>query len=252
MPRFIDFKGAAILFSAFAGAVFCIWAESSGNFLFVLVSHIAYFIETMFHELGHCITGWLLGMPGVPMIFTVVGPQGAGGMTLVFGHYWMVQAAALAALAYLCYEFYRRASGWFWAALLLLIIITGVMLSGYRLLVVSYMGHGGTIIASGYLLFKAWLNVDVSSQSKRWLCAFVGFYMAMQNMYFSYNLIHDEATKELYASSELVNDFIVMTDYVGGWTVEGIARFNMLLGGAVIIGSFLASLHVFKSGRDYV
>src|SRR5262249_28729728 len=146
-------------------------------------------------------------------------------------HYRILQGIAIIGLLYLCYDLYSAASNWLYAAIIVAIIVIAVAASGYYLTAIAYMGHGGLILMGGFFLFRSWLGLAARNLYERWLNAFLGFFMILDNMYFAYRLIYDADYNEDYSSHVIGgighNDFIQMTGQMPGLTVHGIAGFTL-------------------------
>lgn len=102
--------------------------------------------NTLFHELGHSLFGWLFGVPNLPAILTIFGADQAGGVTFMLERNLILQVLAIAGLAYICYRLKDDYSPLFIYALIFTIFILIIAVSGYYEMFVGYMGHGASIL----------------------------------------------------------------------------------------------------------
>jgi len=254
MPKLLDRTTIIIIISALGLAVVCILPSTRNIFPLWIIASGASVADTMFHEMGHSITGWLLGMPNVPSILTIFGREQAAGLTWHFGHFWVVQGVVILGLLYLCYDLYGAASKWFFPVVILTVLVLALGTSGYYQVAISYMGHGGSILMGGFFLYRSWLGLAARNLYERWLNAFFGFFLVLNNMFFAYRLVYDEDYNDEYVNHVIGNithnDFVKLAGEVSGWTVHGIANFTMIFCASVIVVSFLASVYIFKAGRS--
>ena len=177
MLSLLDRQTVLIVFSALIMAVLCILPGVNNTFPIWIIASGASIADTMFHELGHSITGWLLGVPNIPAILTIFGRDQAAGFTLSFGHSWLLQGVAIVGLLCLCYHLFRAESGCLYPALTLTLLVPVIAISGYYEVAVSYMGHGGALLMGTFFLYRAWLYMDARNLYERWLNAFFGLLM---------------------------------------------------------------------------
>lgn len=199
--------------------------------------------DTLFHELGHTLFAWFFGIPAIPMLFTLFGADQAGGMSMqLAGWSWIMQLVALVIMGYGCYRLREAYESLFIPAALFTVAIAAAGFTGYHQQIIGYMGHGGSILMGGYLLFRGWTYLDARGGFERWLNGLFGFFLVFVNMRFSYRLIYDEATRERYGNTAFGvshNDFLALADMVPGWTVEGVAMFTIGFGAATILAAFI-------------
>ncbi len=220
------------MLSSFVMAVICILPPLAGLFPLRLISAGLYVANTLFHELGHAIIAWSFGKPAVPMIFTFIGADQAGGMSMELPlpkeYNWVLQ---LAILGYGCFWVKERFIKFFIPVTILSICLITIRLIGYDRIVISYMGHGGAIFIGGFFLFRSLIYLDARNQYERWLNGLFGFFLVLNNLYFSYNLVFDSEVREGYnnhlAFGVSENDFTFMAEVIHRWSVSGIATFTM-------------------------
>ena len=231
-----------LLASALILAVLCTLPITASIFPFSIIAAGSFVMDTMFHELGHSVFGWLFGYINIPMIFTLFHADQMGGMALIMGHSDILQAAMVLALAFGCYQI--RISIFFIPAIIFTIIIAVISVTGNDQLAIDYMGHGSAIITGGYFLYRAFANLAPRGGLERWLSAYFGFLLVFRNIFFSYRLITDADYSEQYTNAvEFIghHDFVKVSEALSV-SINSIAIFTIGLGIVVIIAAFVASL----------
>lgn len=244
MQRIFNFPTLAIISSAFLVAALCLMESTRHIFPFWIIARGSFVMDTLFHELGHSIFGWLFGFPNIPMIFTIFQSDKMGGMALMLGHLLILQFAAVIALGYACY--YIRGSFLYIPLVTFTVIIAIISASGYGQLFIDYMGHGSATLVGGFFLYRAWANIAPRGKLERWLNAYFGAYLTLGNTHFAYKLITDS-----YFFSEYTNEveFIGHRDFVKvaeqlAISVNSVAIFTIILGLATIaISAILAAIY---------
>ncbi len=224
-------------------ALACILPATSGMIVFWVIACGAHIADTLFHELGHTVFSWLFGAPAIPMIFTLYGADQAGGMTLTYERSWLVQWGAYAGMGYGCFWAYRNWFRVFVPAVVFCAVVVGVSLSRHYEIVIDYMGHGGAIAVGGFFLFRAWVYMDARNGYERWLNAFFGFFLTLDNVYFAYNIAFDAWARDDYTGHVAFglthNDFQKIAEEMAGWSTRGVAVFTLGYAGVVIVGAFV-------------
>jgi hypothetical protein len=224
--------GSAALMAAL-GIVF-----QQANFFAYLYFRILYFGETLFHEMGHTIFFWLFGTVAIPSIITMIGAGKAGGVSLTIAHFEVVQVLAYAVMAYSCYYCRLHRPLLFYPAIAFTMLMVIASFTSVAQWLPVYMGQGGSILAATVLLYRAWLDVRMRSVLERWLNALYGFFILFDNAWFCHQLMGDTAERARYENAELTNDFVVLTDIMPHWRLEGIALFTLVVCGLALVGSF--------------
>ncbi len=198
-----------IIATALIVTVLCLTESMRGIFPISWVAKGSFVMDTLFHELGHSVFGWLFGNMNIPMIFTVFHADKMGGMAMSIGHSIFVQIGMVLALIYWCY--YVRTHWLFIPSVIFTIIIAAFSASGYGMLLVNYMGHGSAILMGGFFLFRAFANIAPRGKLERWLNAYFGLWLLLNNMVFSYRLMSDKAYYDSYTDAV---EFIGHRDFV--------------------------------------
>lgn len=246
MASLLDRETLLIMISAFALAVLCILPDTCRHFPFWIIAAGLHVADTLFHEMGHTIFAWLFGHPAIPMIFTLFGADQAGGMSMRWDRNWFVQIGAFAMLGYACFWLKENGPRLFIPMLAFSVAIVLVALFGNHEMVISYMGHGGSIAMGGFFLYRAWIYLDARNAYERWLNALFGFFLTLYNFYFSYTLAFRGEARAAYEDHVMFgithNDFSVIAMMVPGWTVPDVAKFTMFYAIAVIILAGVAAV----------
>lgn len=246
MSALFDRATLLTIFSALIVVCLCLWPGIREIFPIWLIAKGAFVGDALFHELGHTIFYWLFGQPAIPMIFTLFGSDQAGGMAMAWDRSWFVQGAAFAFLAYACYWLRENIPGLFISMLIFSIIIVTLAFTRYTETVISFMGHGTSILMGGFFLFRAWIYLDARNAIERWLNAFFGFYLTLSNFMLGYNILYDPATRERYTGHQMFgamhNDLVNVAMDVGSWSVLGVAWFMMVFSVFTIVSAFIMAV----------
>ena len=239
--RPLFFLGSALLV-----VVLCILPSTKSMFPFWIIARGSFVMDTLFHELGHSIFGWLFGNANLPMIFTIFMSDKMGGMAMNLGHWLILQIAAFIGLAYLCY--YLRYHWLFIPAVVFSVLILVIYLLGLDMLVIDYMGHGGSIAMGGFFLYRAFADI-AKNKVERWLNAYFGFYLTLSNIFFCYQLTSDPAFLAEYMSpiDHIGHHDMVKVSAQLLVTIQSVATFTMIVGIVTVIGTAIASLFYTKA-----
>ncbi len=193
----------------------------------VWLSFIFGFLTTIVHEIGHSAAGWFFGYPSVPTFDFTYG----GGVTLQQERIiWLV---LLVVLVFAWYMFsYRRNR----ASLVLL----GAALGLYLLMaltpahqgVVLALGHGAELLFAGYLLYRVMGGSRVRHEFARPVYAFLGLFILMDNIRFSYLLAFDEAQRRQYETVSAIGfqmDFSRLAQHYLSTSVSSVAVLFLVL-----------------------
>jgi len=190
-------------------------------------------IITLFHEFGHAVAGWLMGMPAIPAFDFTYG----GGIT-PHGQFQIAIALLIAGgFAYALWFFRQNPRT--------VALITGVFLiwlffvssDWRREFAFAAGGHLGECILAGILFYQALAGVGWRiPELERPLGAFVAFFVQINMIFFCRRLIHDPDFLAWYKEGKggmLMNDLEgialdlhIHTRFNPG--IEGVARMLML------------------------
>lgn len=219
------------------------------------------YMEVFFHELGHTAAYWLYGQPAVPAFNF----QDGGGVSLpIMDRSIFLQGIVYALTAYLAWLLW---SDGYYGLLLALAAVTLVQICfafGERYqLVVSYMGHGGSILVGCFCLVRAALNKTYSENSpvgERYLNMTFGLYALLHNLMMSWNLLTDDLSRQVYEQGiggHITNDFVVIADtlntnlqHVGGFSMGFIAVCLIVSCGVILWCKKTAALEGQELGKN--
>ncbi len=193
-----------------------------------VISVPAYIADTMFHEVGHAIFAWSFGQPAIPSILTLYGSDQASGLTLQFGHSWIIQLLAWCVMAWGCYWLWRKDMR-LWAGMAGLFSLFMVVAAfwPHNKVIVAYMGHGSSIAMGGFFLYRGLLNLKARHLIGRWLNLFFGLYFLVHNGAFAWRIGFDAMSRSDYVGRSPFgghHDFQTMVDLWGRLSVVGIAQ----------------------------
>jgi hypothetical protein len=232
-PHRVDFKILGIGLAAAA----IVYAIPFTRFVFSA-------IVTLFHEFGHAVVGWLMGMPAIPAFDFVYG----GGIT-PHGEFHLSIALAIAAgFGYLGWLFRDNRKVVALIAAAALIWLFFVSSDWRREFAFSAGGHLGECILAGILFYQALAGVGWRSpELERPLGAFVAFFVQINMIFFCRRLIHDPDFLEWYKQGKggmLMNDLEgialdlhIHTRFNPG--IEGVARMLLVFSFVPMIAALL-------------
>ena len=143
---------------------------------------------TLFHEFGHAVVGWLLGLPSLPAFDFVYG----GGWTHIGSFHLSIAIAIAGAFAYLAYIFRQNPKTVALIAMVFVFWLLCVSAEWRRELAFSAAGHAAEFILAGILFYQALAGVGWSMPDvERPLGAFIAFFVQIHSMMFAWRLIHD-------------------------------------------------------------
>jgi hypothetical protein len=204
-------------------------------------------IITLFHEFGHAVVGWLMGMPSIPAFDFTYG----GGITPHGAFHISIALAVAAAFGYSIWLFRdnRRLTILLGAgALVWLIFVTA---DWRREFIFSAGGHLGECILAGILFYMALAGVGWRSPDiERPLGAFVAFFVQINMIFFCRRLMTDPDFLDWYKQGKggaLMNDLEsialdlhIHTRFNPG--IEGVARMLLLFSFVPLIVAVLLYL----------
>jgi hypothetical protein len=163
-------------------------------------------LVTLFHELGHAVVAWSLGIPALPAFDFTYG----GGITS-YGQFHLSIALLIAGgFAWLAYRFRRN-----WKTLVVLAVIAGVWLffvssEWRRDLACASGGHISEFVLSAIFFYMALAGVGFRiPEIERPLGAFIAFFAQIHSIGFALKLRSDPDFLEWYRQGKggmLMND----------------------------------------------
>lgn len=226
----------------------CVLPATQGWGLVAIIAMGLNIADTLFHELGHALFYWLYGRPSIPMIFTIFGADQAGGMAMTWERSWLMQGLVLLLLATGCAWTKKFWPDAFIATVCVFLFVSLTAFTRFHGVIPLFMGHGGAMLMGGFFLFRAWIYLDARNGFERWLNAFFGSFLLLDNIYFCYRLFADPAALGQYAGHLAFgashNDFVAITHIMHGWSVPGIALFGMIFGASIAVGAYIFALRL--------
>lgn len=243
----LDRSTLVIIFSSAIVAIFSILPATRDVMPISIISAGLNVGDTLFHEIGHSIFAWLFGVPSIPAIFTLFHSDTAGGVTLMWDRQILLQLLSLSGLAYLCYWLRKNYSPFFVYALIFTLAIFILSMTEYYLLVISYMGHGCSILMGGFFLFRAWMNIQVGHDFERWLNGLFGVFLIFDNFVFGFELVFDSVERWDYSQNMSVighHDFVKIATQLDLIDVQPVAWFTMFLSaGTALVATLSAAMY---------
>lgn len=201
------------------------WKLLAGGFVAALVAHSVPFVAfilsplvTLFHELGHAATAWILGCPAIPAFDFAYG----GGITQRHDFELPLAILVAAGWIWLGWTFRRNPKTLAVIGLCAGAWLVAVSAEWRRELVIASMGHLGELILAGVLLCMALTGIGWRIPAiERPLGAFAAFFVQMQTLGFAWRLRHDAAFLAAYCEGKggaLMNDLEVIALDVKIWT----------------------------------
>lgn len=194
---------------------------------FPLARFIASYFGVLTHEMGHALTGWLYGYPSVPAFDFVYG----GGITSRIDRVPLLAALVQAGLLWLAWLFRRNT-----ASLLLVLFANAFYAStAWTALhepVITAMGHGTELVIAGWFLHRALSGRACHHAAERTAYAFVGCFLTLENLRFSYLLATDPYHRAAYEEAKGGGhwmDFSVLAEHHLHTSLEQVAGLFFVL-----------------------
>lgn len=180
-------------------------AAALATFFTPLARFLLHVLVTLVHELGHAATAWLFGRPAVPAFDFLRG----GGVTPTFERSWLVLVPIYALLAAAAARMRRNRPALIALGLLCLLHMSFAFGRG-GLMTILFMGHGFELVIAGVFLFRAWSCHAVEFPAERYLYAWLGWFIVLEDLAFGWSLWHDVGARVDYRDGKLgphTNDF---------------------------------------------
>lgn len=198
--------------------------------VFPLLAHV---IGMAGHEAGHALSGWLLGMPSVPVPY----------LTLHFDYSWVAHVVVLVAVSAASLAA-GRTRPWVAAAGLCLVVVCATLGAlGLSAPVSTYLGNGGAVLLGGGLIVAAWTGAGAD----RALVAFFGFSMVFDALGLNVRLATDEAFRAAYSRPGgsgfgFDNDYVVIATQLPDLSVDRLAWVTVALAVVTLLVANLIGL----------
>lgn len=174
------------------GFALALIARSFGPFDAVLSA-----LLTIFHELGHTVSAWTFGYPGLPAFDLRYG----GGVTT-----YQARSLALLAVAYLLlggalYLLRENPRGRLLAGVTLVTYAILAHTDGHHLVFLA-AGHGGELVLGGVFLYRGLSGAAVTHDAERPLYVAIASYVVLRGIQLAWGLIHDPRVRARYENAK--------------------------------------------------
>jgi hypothetical protein len=167
------------------------------------LSSLFYPLITIIHELGHATTSWIFGYPSIPAFDFSYG----GGVTIN-----LQRRTALLALVYIIFVALLR----YFQRNRLSLVLLSAGLALYTLFAftrlheaaILFMGHGFELIISGIFIYRALSGRSVINAAERPLYGFVGIFIVLYDIRFSYRLMTSANYRSDYGEAKGGGDWM--------------------------------------------
>jgi hypothetical protein len=188
---------------------------------------------TLFHELGHAVMGWLMGMPAIPAFDFVYG----GGITPHTAFQPVLALVIAGGFVYLMWLFRQNRKTLVLIGAIFLVWLFFVSADWRREFAFGAAGHLAECILAGILFYQALSGVGWRiPELERPLGAFIAFFVQIHMIFFCWKLMHDPDFLAWYREGKggmLMNDLEgialdlhIHTPFNPG--IEGVARLLLL------------------------
>lgn len=180
-------------------------AAAVATFFTPLARFLLHVLVTLVHEIGHAVTAWLFGRPAVPAFDFLMG----GGVTPTFERSWLVLLPIYALFAAAAVRMRRNRPALIALGLLGLLHVSFAF-GRWGLMTILFMGHGFELVIAGTFLFRAWSCHAVQFPAERYLYAWLGWFIVLEDLAFGWSLWHDVGARVDYRDGKLgphTNDF---------------------------------------------
>lgn len=208
------------------------------SFLFFWLRWTFSVFETLVHEMGHAIFGWIFGYPSLPAFDLIWG----GGVTV-----HVDQSTALLLLVYALLVglivIYRRNT----AAVAVIVGVIAVHLfctfTKYHSLLMVAMGHGTELLIGGLFIYRSLSGRAIIHLVERPLYSIIGFFLVFSNMALSYTLLTSWYERGVYATAKgghMEMDFIrIARDHLN-WKLSSVALLFLVFSALTPLVAYLA------------
>jgi hypothetical protein len=184
---------------------------------------------TLFHEFGHAVVGWLLGIPSIPAFDFVYG----GGFTHQSTFKLPIALAVAAGLGWLLYLNRENRKGLILFSIVALLWLLFVSREWRRELAIGAAGHLAEFVLAGILLYKSITGTGFRNPVvEKPVAAFLAFFVQIHSMLFAWKLLHNPGFLSRYREGKggaLMNDLEVVALNLQIWLgvqpgIEGVTR----------------------------
>lgn len=190
-----------------------------------LLQYVGWFLASLVHETGHCVSGWTFGLPAVPAI------RLDGHAAAVHGEQKLLLVAVVQGLlGWIAWSLRYRPRG--------RLVATGIFLlypvlafTEARELIHLLAGHAGELVFAGVFFYRALSGGFTESVAERVTYAMCAWYLLGRNLVLDFGLMTSESARAAYVgagSFGLTQDF-VRAGRLLGWPLSGVGALMLLL-----------------------
>ncbi|MCZ6787900.1 MAG: zinc ribbon domain-containing protein [Planctomycetota bacterium] len=211
-----------------AGALYLIVGAVLAPLLAVapILKYMGWFLGSLVHEMGHCISAWFFGCPAFPSI-------------RLDGHAWATHQNQIVFLAILTWGALAYFT-WRWRKEKSIAITLGVLAVLYPLLAFTgareffflVSGHVGELAFALLCFWRALTGGFTSSRAERGLYAVCGWFLMGRNVWLAGGLLFSDSVRSWYETSGslgMKNDYLRLAEDVMGWSLDSVAFFMLAL-----------------------
>lgn len=210
-----------------------------------ILGFMGWFFESLVHEMGHSVVGWLFGCPAFPAI------RLDGHAAAMHGPQVLLLAIAMwAALGGAAWRL-RTRPRWCLAFGLLALVYPAFAFTGGRELLHLLGGHLGELAIAGVFFWRGLSGGFTHSRLERALYALMAWFLLIQNLKLTVGLMFSDAARAHYhgnGSFGLTNDYIRVAGGVLGWPLETVAAGMTLVALAVLPAAVIGWLSCRRTG----
>jgi hypothetical protein len=194
--------------------------------------------DTLVHEMGHAIFGWIFAYPSLPAFDLIWG----GGVTVHVDRSTPLLLLIYALLVGLIVVYRRNV-----AAVAVIVGVIAVHLfctfTKYHSLLMVAMGHGTELLIGGLFIYRSLSGRAIFHFVERPLYSIIGFFLVFSVMALSYTLLTSWYERGVYATAKgghMEMDFIrIARDHLN-WKLSSVALLFLVFSALTPLVAFLA------------
>ncbi len=210
-----------------------------------LLQFIGWFLEALFHEIGHSAVAIFSGRPALPKI-----SLGGHAMTAYAHPVWIMQVAVFVGSLGLIRSFLEP-RGRIIAVAALVVVYPLMVWTGFGEFMILSGGHLGELAIGAVFLWRCLDGEECHHDAERAAYGMVGWFLCGQNILLSFGLAFSSDARAEYAGSGsfgLTNDYIRIADNVLGTSLETVG-FTMGVLGLMVPAAVIAKFVLGRGGR---
>lgn len=157
------------------------------------LNHIFMTFMILVHEMGHAITGWLLGCPSFPAFDLRYG----GGVTATLERSLLLLGLLYGFAAWILYRYRKNVLTVIVLSIILMIHLFIVSTSLHDMIFL-FMGHGTELIIAAIFFYRALSGAAVIHAAERPLYGTISWFIVFTDMRFAYRLMTSAHERRMY------------------------------------------------------